>query len=168
MSIGMIRLLQATLNTTGETEPQKRKNAKGEEEEIEVPSARKLNAIESAQRRHFVKATKEANDTNDAAVKAIVDPHNALLEEVKAEIKKEKKKATDDEVNELAAKDQRILDSLKSANEAIKALGETEYEVTLTDKTLELVKKCFKLFSEETGFSPADDEIIEKLEGVLK
>lgn len=74
----------------------------------------------------------------------------------------------------ILSKDEKILKSLEETKEKMKVLDEEKkamltekYEVRVEDKTLALIKKYFKDFSDTAGFSEADDAIISELNTTL-
>lgn len=180
LTYGEIRLLRHTLMTTGEMEIQKDKDGK----DIEVPSSRRLNGEESAQRRHFTKNTTDAISETENRVKEISDKHNKLVKEFKTEYKKEnpkeeveglsdEDKKKEEEVYKMneeltVSNNEKVKESFKEANELSKELLEKEYDIEVNGKVQDCVKKYFQEFGDTTGFAMGDDEVVEKIFAKLK
>lgn len=162
LSLSEIKMIQHVLRTTGE----KTEDDKGNE----TYAPRTLNGEESSQRRHFNKSVKSILEAVDEKIKVAIEPHNALIKEVREKVEKghKGKKLEEKDVDLLVSKDDAVQASFKKASEDVKAFGEEKQEVEVTDKTLSVIKKYYKEYSEKVGFTEGDDEVIESLEEVLK
>ncbi len=167
LTYSAIQLLKHILTTNGDKEI----NQKGEE----VASPRRLNGEESSQRRFYMKAIEDIVKKGDEEINALLQSHNALVEEEKKEFKEKnpKKKAETDkeyENREVISlnKNKKLLDSLEKLNETIKTLNDTAHEITLTENTTKVVKKYFTEFGTKIGFSVGDDETVSAIEESLK
>jgi hypothetical protein len=162
LSLSSITLLKFVVSYDGKKEV----NADGKE----VDSPRRLNGEESAQRRFFFREVARVEEETKPALQAIVDGYNKFLEEKKTGYKADNPRA-EDETD--AAWDKRILSLLekdqdiKARFELVKvessALNKKIFTLNLTQKTVDFLKKYFKLFGDEVGFLPGDDEAVQEL-----
>jgi transketolase len=166
LSYKAIRAIKHVLSFSGEKEM----NPQG----IEVSSVRRLNGEESAQRRHFFKASKEFSEKKDEEEKAILDSQSFKIEQKKAQYRKDfpiKDLETEElftkRLDEFLNKDAELKEVLAKTAKDIEVLNNSKTEVAMEDSTYKVVKKYFKDFSEKSGFSADDDDVVEELTDVL-
>lgn len=134
----------------------------------EVDAPRLLNVDESSQRRHFFKNTEEVIKTFQGKVKELEEAHNNLVKEKKNKTKEENpikdgEKDYDTRINNILNKDSELLESFKNYNEKLnESLLET-FEVEVTDKTKQFLKKYYNLYGEEVGYGADVDELNDEL-----
>ena len=157
LNYNQISTIKHILGTTGEMET----NAEGKE----VPSPRRLNGEESSQRRHFNKNVEGiVKDINDK-IKGLSDAHSEIVKEVRDKITKKTKKA--DPADTEVIKDDKVQESFTKTNSEIQELIDEKHEIELTEKTVALIKKIFKLFGDAPGWAAGDDQIVEEITEVL-
>lgn len=159
LNINSINLIRYLLSYTGEKEADGKGN--------EVMSQRRLSIDESSQRRFFYKNTQNVVSEFDKKSRELAEVHNAKVKEKKDKLKKDKKN-TDEMIDSLINKDSELLESLKNIQEEVKKMLDTKYDIEVTDKTKEVIKKYFDLYGKEAGFMAGDDEQVAELEEILK
>ena len=165
LSVKAIQLLRHVLTYTGEKET----DANGNERD----AARRLNGVESSQRRHFYKNTEAVvNEYNDT-VKAMFDENNKKNKANREQVMADNPKQENEEETVYTARVDALVnkvtnESINEMSKEIKALGEDQHEITLTPETLDVVKKYYAEFGEKTGFTAADDVVIEEVEEALQ
>jgi Skp family chaperone for outer membrane proteins len=161
-------LLKHTLTTTGEKEIDLKGN--------EVPSPLRLNGEEQAQRRFFFKAVNEKLDKNaedsQKEIKPIQDKLDEMVKTAKKENPLKEGESTenyDKRINEvLITTKPKVLEMIKERNEALVKYNNAKIEFEINDKTLEVVKKYFNEFSNNTKWTVGDDELVLEIEETLK
>jgi len=161
LSLNAIAVLKHVLTYDGKKEIVKDNQGK----EQEVSSARKLNVLESVQRRFFFKNVeapiKEASEEIEQAVKV----HNTLRDSKKEELEKSGKKK---DIDKALSEDKEIQASLKLLEDLNKQLNAKKIEFQLEPKTKEVVNKYFQEYANEVGFAAGDDPSVSELEDALK
>jgi len=156
-------LLKVCLSITGEKEL----NQKGEE----VMSPRRLNGEESAQRRHYFKAIDSKLEENNKKALEAGDKHNEKLKKLQEDYKKKnpqnKKESTEDydkRINSLLNNDKTLMASFAAAMAVQQQVNKEKFEIDITDKTVEVIKKYYKEYSDQVGWGSGDDEVVEEIE----
>jgi hypothetical protein len=167
LSLNACVLLKETLAFTGEKEI----NAEGKE----VPSARRLSGEEAAQRRHFIKAFSTDHENLLKEFKEKNKTHIELVNKKKDELKKEtpktkgeKEEDYDKRLTSILNNDKELIDSFEKMTAYLRDESIKKREYELTDKTVEVVKKYYKDYSEKYGFETAQDEVVEEIDLILK
>ena len=167
LSFLAIQLLKHVIATDGKKET----NEQGQE----VPSARRLNGVESAQRRHFNKAIEKPVGEHDAKIKEVVDGYNELRKNKVEQLKKRNKKKKDEKddvyegrINKLMQEDKDVTDRFKEINKIGDEMNKEVVEIELTQETLDVLKKYFTAYGEEVGFGIGDDEYVVEIVELLK
>lgn len=158
LSTSAILLVRHVLTYTGEMEVGQQGN--------EVLAVRRLNAEESAQRRHFFKNTEEvAGEYNNKMSQSHTD-FKQFKNEFKEKLKTENPIGVDEKadlyekkIENLTNSSKEITEKLKSVNTPIEDLLKVKNAVELTDKTKSVIKKYFSDFT----FTTSDDEVVEEI-----
>lgn len=140
----------------------------------EALDSRRLNPEESSQRRHFMAAIEEKIKENQEKLNEKVEAHKAKLEEKKLKYQ-EKNPQSKDELYEnfekrmFAAldKDAELIALVKEIRELDKQIGDEPIELSLTEKTVAVVKKYFNQYGEKIGYPEADDKNVELINKAL-
>lgn len=166
VSYGALKLLKFVLSFTGEKEV----NDKG----VEINSTRKMNAIDSSQRRHFMTAMTNIERPIEDRIKAESEAFQEKLEVAKKEWKDkhltnegESGHAYESRMLADLDKDVALTSEVKKINDAIANDYTSTHELPITDKTLDVVKKYFSEYGETSGFMPGDDENVSELLSVF-
>jgi len=150
-SINALDTLKIIITTSGDTEVK---------EGQDIASPLRLNAIESSQRRHFLKAT-------DDILEKRSDTRTDLVEKAKETFKKENKQKKDEPD---PVYDKKMINSLNTNKELLdelQKLGDEVKEIELSDKTIEVLKKYFISYGDKAGFSTGDDEVVIEVVDIL-
>ena len=140
-------LLKHTLTFTGEKEIAQN----GQDSNTPL----RLNGEESAQRRFYFKAI------------ADVKTHQEIFDEYKQTWIKEHPKGEKEEQQLYDAKvNTEVLESKELKKITDDAMS-TQIEVELTEKTINVIKKYYKEFGNNAGWTVKDDEVIEEIDNVL-
>lgn len=151
-------LIKFTLSYNGEKEI----NVQGKE----ADSARRLNAIESAQRRHFMKIV-------NPVIEEMQKQLQEKLEEIN-KIRKEAKEATDkagdksDKTEKKEKKHEKVAEKeikakTEELNEWYRGALKEEIEVEISFEAWKIAKKYFNEFGDKHGFQDGDDEAVEEI-----
>ena len=142
----------------------------------EMPSPRRLNSVESAQRRHFLKKVDEHVEKYNKKIGEINEEFKKLREEKLIELKTNnprKEGGEGEENEEKAAYQKRMKGMLEENKEVQKAFMELqtiiaeemqmECEIEMTEKTATVVKKYYEIFGHDVGYAAADDANLENI-----
>ena len=103
-------------------------------------------------------------DINDK-IKGLSDAHSEIVKEVREKITKKTKKT--DTADTEVIKDDKVQESFTKTNSEIQEIIDEQHEIELTEKTVALIKKIFKLFGDNPGWAAGDDQIVEEITEVL-
>lgn len=166
LSTSAILLIKHTINYTGESETDQRGQ--------EVPSARRLNGEESAQRRHFAKNTESAVNKYYKTVENERKGYDTFRNEIKEKLKIENPKGEGErdadyegKIEGMANANEDIQKKAKELQDNVMAALKEKHIIELTEKTLAVVKKYYKEFGDKTGYPTGDDENVDEINDVL-
>ncbi len=122
----------------------------------ETNSYLRLNNEETSQRRHYYKKVMSVLNERQKQVKEMID----------ASIEVWKKINVKEEKEDVAAYDLRIDAFIKSNNNLQKTVSDIKtapFEIDITDKTKEVIKKYFVKFGDVAGWTLGDSDVVEEI-----
>lgn len=133
----------------------------------EVPSFRRLNGEDSSQRRFYVKEADRVMKLVQPMLDAEVKSFNDLVEKKRSALAETMPEAPIQTLNAILEQDQELKDASVIANDKVLALKAEKNEVTLSEKTVEFLKKHFVAYGTDAGFKVGDDETVEEINSVF-
>lgn len=147
---GACYLLKYIITTTGEKEIA----SNGQE----VNSPLRLNDEETAQRRHFLKKADPLLEAKRTNIQGLID---------KAKEEWKKKNPQGDKDAKVYDAEMNIAINTPELMEKVNAISDETIEIELTDKTIAVLKKYFKEFGDNNGWTTGDDKSVVEIKGVL-
>jgi len=126
----------------------------------EVPSALRLNGVESSQRRHFLGKVNPILDKRD-------EDRNKAVEDAKTAWKESNKKKAKEED---PSYEKRMIVALNADKELIASMEvfqDAENDIDLEDKTIEVIKKYYIEYGDKVGWGVSDDKVVEQINEVM-
>ncbi len=155
MTLGQnaLGLIKYILINTGEKEI----NAQGQE----VDAQRRLNGEESSQRRHYLNAVNPLLDEKREKLNKLLETTKEAWKTANPKTEKEEEKAYEVRMSQALVKD-------KAFNDAVVAITQEPIEITLTNKTVAVIKKYVSEFGAKVGWLAGDDLVVEEINEAIK